>query len=92
MGNCTFIKYKNKEIIYLDHRGLKGPELTIAGDEVWKYLKTNEITEGMKRYKKFSVLGVSGMKKIMLNTYNAITGNKTKAFDSEEEAKEWLVK
>lgn len=41
---------------------------------------------------KSAVVGVTGAKKILFNTYNAIIGTEAKAFNDEEAAKEWLVK
>ncbi len=45
-----------------------------------------------KRTLKTAVLGVTGIKKILLNAYNAIVSNKLVAFDTREEALEYLVK
>lgn len=38
-----------------------------------------------------AVVGVPGAKKLLFNAFNRVTGNRAKAFDSLEEAKEWLV-
>jgi hypothetical protein len=38
-----------------------------------------------------AVLGVRGTKKFLLNAMNVVTDNRLRAFDSEKEAKEWLV-
>ncbi len=38
-----------------------------------------------------AVLGVRGPRKFMLNAMNVILDNRLRAFDSEKEAKEWLV-
>ncbi|MEW6347568.1 MAG: hypothetical protein AB1646_00775 [Thermodesulfobacteriota bacterium] len=38
-----------------------------------------------------AVLGVRGPKKFMLNAMNVLFDNSLRAFDSEKEAKEWLV-
>jgi len=40
---------------------------------------------------KSAVVGITGAKKLLLNTYIAFTGANMKAFDDEEMAKEWLV-
>ena len=40
---------------------------------------------------KSAVVGVTGAKKVLLNGYNALTGGKMKAFETEEEAKEFLI-
>jgi len=45
-----------------------------------------------KRTTKTAVLGVSGIKKILLNAYNALVNHKLVAFDTKEEAFEYLIK
>lgn len=56
----------------------------------------NAVNEATKKTKhltiKSAVVGVTGAKKILFNTYNAVIGTEAKAFDNEESAKEWLVK
>lgn len=42
-------------------------------------------------YEKTAVLGITGIKKILLNALNRITNIGAKAFASEEEAKKWLI-
>ena len=42
--------------------------------------------------KKTAVLGITGLKKILLNVVNKFSNIGAKPFDSIEEAKEWLVK
>jgi hypothetical protein len=39
-----------------------------------------------------ALVGITGMKAVLLNTYNMFTGAKMKAFAHEAEAKEYLVK
>jgi hypothetical protein len=39
-----------------------------------------------------AILGISGMKSVLLNTFNLFTSTKLRAFNSEIEAKEYLVK
>jgi len=55
-----------------------------------------KVKEAGKRTKhltlKSAVIGITGAKKLLLNTYNAFTGNNIKVFDDEDSAKEWLVK
>ncbi len=41
--------------------------------------------------KKTAVLGITGLKKVLLNTVNKISNAGAKAFTSDEEAKEWLI-
>jgi hypothetical protein len=45
-----------------------------------------------KRTTKTAVLGVFGIKKILLNAYNAFVKNKLVPFDTKEEAFEYLIK
>lgn len=56
----------------------------------------SKVTEMGKKYKavqgKAAVLGITGMKKIMLNGYSAITGDPIRSFDDEESAKAYLLK
>lgn len=40
---------------------------------------------------KTAIVGVSGMKSILLKAYNAIVKGNTKSFDMEYDAKEWLI-
>ncbi len=52
--------------------------------------------EGGKRIKLFvekqAVVGIKGLKGILLDAYNRITGSTLRAFPTQEKAKEWLVK
>lgn len=41
---------------------------------------------------KGAIVGVTGMKSVLLNTYNMLTGSKMKSFKTEAEALEYLVK
>ena len=41
--------------------------------------------------KKRAIVGMGGLRKLILRGYNAITGNDLQPFDSLEEAKEYLV-
>ena len=41
--------------------------------------------------KKKAMLGIGGAKKILLNSVNRIAGTSIRAFDTIEEAKDWLV-
>jgi len=38
-----------------------------------------------------AIVGVSGVKKVLLSSYNFLLGQSLKAFDNEENALEWLV-
>lgn len=44
-----------------------------------------------KLYKKTAVLGIIGIKKVFLEMINKLTNIGAKSFDSEEDAKDWLV-
>jgi len=41
--------------------------------------------------KKGALIGILGVKKILLNTYNLFTGGKLKAFQDEKDALEYLI-
>ncbi len=41
---------------------------------------------------KQAVVGIKGLKRILLDSYNRATGSTLRAFPTQEEAKEWLVK
>jgi hypothetical protein len=41
---------------------------------------------------KIAVIGITGVKQVLLNIANRITGNKMTAFDKKEDALEWLIK
>lgn len=45
-----------------------------------------------KRTLKTAAIGVTGLKKILVNTYNAFVTNKLMIFDTKEEALDYLVK
>ena len=119
MPEISIIKYKDKEILYFNHNGLRDKELlenikrankkikeytgkealtlanftnAITSNEVMDYLKSEETVAVNKKVNKAAVVGITGIKKIFLNVFNSFTDNKTKAFDTEEEAKEYLVK
>ena len=40
---------------------------------------------------KIAVIGITGVKQVLLNMANRITGNKMTAFDTKEAALEWLI-
>lgn len=46
---------------------------------------TNHLT--IKR----AAVGITGAKKVLLNAYNRVSGNKALIFDTLEDAKDWLV-
>ncbi len=44
-----------------------------------------------KKIEKSAVVGVTGIKAVLLNTYNMVTGGNLRAFKDEESAKEFLI-
>jgi hypothetical protein len=65
---------------------------TFADKDVLDYLKSKEENEVMRSHvRKIGVLGIVGVKRIIFNTWNTLTGRKARAFDKEEDALEFLV-
>jgi hypothetical protein len=118
MGECKFITYAGREILFADHVGLRGEALlqslqqatqkaieapqndlllladytdTYVNDEIMAYLTGEESKQVAKKARKIAVVGVTGIKKIFLNTYNLVTGSGTRAFNDLESAKQYLV-
>ena len=111
------INHKNKEIILVDHKTLKGAEMIdcfkeasaeilkrkntalsladFTGVEISKefieYLKSDEVKPITQCVKKEAIIGVSGIKKMVLNIYSALTGSGAKVFNTQEEAMDFLV-
>lgn len=56
-------------------------------EETKKYAKTLFTIKARKR----AMVGVKGLKKLIFNSYAKISGNNIRLFDTEEEAKEYLV-
>ena len=54
-------------------------------------LKDAEARAVAKKVGKTAVLGISGIKRQILNFYNATTGSKAKAFSNKKDAVQWLV-
>jgi hypothetical protein len=48
--------------------------------------RTQDLTD------KSAIVGITGVKVLLLKSYNLVSGGKLKAFKTEEEAKEYLVK
>ena len=75
----------------------KKDNLTIS--DVRNITISNEFTELAKTMgkqsgqvtKKAAALGVSGIRKVILQAVNAFSGNPRRPFDTLEEAKDWLV-
>lgn len=118
MAGCSLINYKSREILYIDHRGLKpqdainnihkgnlmvenykGQELLALIDfrdvtadiNILTFLNSDETKKSIKLIKKGAILGVTGLSKVTLNLFNSLVGKDIKAFESEDEAKEYLV-
>jgi len=58
------------------------------------YMKVaNEVGKNIKHLiLKGGIVGIKGVKKVLLMSYNVLVGGKLKPFNSEDEAKEYLVK
>ena len=70
---------------------LQNFEKTFANDEYMAEVK--KLGKDVKdKVSKNALVGITGVKKILLSTYIAISGEKSiKTFNTEEEAKEWLI-
>lgn len=112
------IKHNNKEVLFIDHRGLTGDDLlnslkeankyvlenkkdhlavadftdTNATKAVNEYLQSEESKAASKYATKQAVVGMSGIKKMVLRVYMAFTGVKSGIFDTVEEALEYVTK
>lgn len=60
-----------------------------VGDIVDKAKASGERTKHLTI--KRAAVGITGAKKVLLNAFNRFTGSNTRAFNTEEEAKDWLV-
>lgn len=67
-------------------------EGTAVGSKFMKRIKDVGREHGKKSLAKNAILGINGLKRVLLNAYIAYTGlNNIKAFDSISEALDWLV-
>ena len=64
---------------------------THVDDEIMKFLQNEESKRAAKNAKKIAVTGIVGIKKIFYNLYNAVHGGKAHAFDTLDQAKEYLI-
>lgn len=64
---------------------------SFADKAVMDELKSEESKEVAKTAKCIAVLGVDGIKKVLLNGYNHLTGSDTRAFSTLDEAKAYLA-
>jgi hypothetical protein len=54
--------------------------------------RANDVGKTIKHLtQKEAIIGIVGAKKVLFRAYNLIMGGVVRAFDTEEEAKEWLV-
>jgi len=102
---CDFRDLKDKKSV-LDNLELMvkfyqegdGKILTLA--DVRGTYTDPEITDKIKYYgntvfksnaKKRAIIGMNALRRIVLRGYNLVTGNDLRPFDTEEEAKEYLI-
>ena len=64
---------------------------TYIGKEYFKLAKKYGV-EYKHVTRKGALVGITGVKKILTRAFNAFTGTNVKIFDTEEEAKEYLIK
>ena len=69
--------------VLLDFRG------TVGSIEVVNYFKDSS-ARTRTYVKKNAVLGISGVRKVLLESVSRITGHVAQAFDDEDKALEWL--
>jgi hypothetical protein len=81
----TSIILKEKEVLYLGdfHNS------TISPDFMKMLNETGKQTQSI--IKKSAVVGITGLKSILMNSFNMISGVKAKSFDEITKAKEYLV-
>jgi hypothetical protein len=114
----NLINHKDRDILYINHRGLSGDALyesikeantfllkekkeyltiadftdSTATKKTNDYLQSDETKEVSKYISKQAVIGLTGIKKMMLRVYNVFTGLNLKAVNTLEEAKEYVTK
>jgi hypothetical protein len=80
------IEHPSNEILYIaDFTD------TVASIEVMDFLKSDENKKAAAKTKKSAVIGISGVKKFLLNTYNMFFNVDVKACNELEEAKKYVV-
>ncbi len=102
---CDFKDMKDKQVIFDQLEEMSrifkesNGELLVLTD-VRGTKNDPEIVEKTKYYgktvyrhyaKKRAIIGMDGLRKLILNGYNALTGNDLKPFSTLEDAKEYLV-
>jgi len=80
-----YLEADHKILLLADLRG------TYSNPEVMDRLKHYGKTVFKGRSEKRAVIGIVGVKKILLKAYNVFTSNEVIPFESEEEAKDFLV-
>lgn len=72
--------------------GLSNYEGIFAGQDFMNRIKQVGREVASKKFDRSAAIGVTGLKQILFQAYIAFTGDKnTRAFSSEEEAKDWLA-
>ncbi|MBN2531906.1 MAG: hypothetical protein JXB88_03385 [Spirochaetales bacterium] len=64
---------------------------TFGTEKIMVKLKSPDSIAAMKKVKKTAVLGIVGIKKILLNAYNQFIKQNVRAFNTMEEAQEYLI-
>lgn len=64
---------------------------TTVDNEGVRYLKNAESRQAAEKMKKSAVVGLDGLKRVLLNFYNAANGGNAKAFSTRAEALDWLA-
>ena len=64
---------------------------TYINDEIISYLTSSESKAASRNAKKIAAIGITGIKKLFFNMYNAISRTQAKAFNTIESAKDYLV-
>ena len=80
-----YIEATDKIYLLLDVRG------TFTDPEVMDTLKHYGKQYFSGKSEKRAILGITGVKKILLRAYSIVTGTNVASFDSEEEAKDYLA-
>lgn len=112
-----FIKHNNKEVLFIDHKGLSGDDLfnsfkeatlfilekkkdclvvadftdTTGTQQLNDYIQSPEAKETSRYTIKHGVVGITGIKKMVLRLYNSVTGGKSKLFATIEEALDYVT-
>jgi hypothetical protein len=83
----------NKIVLQLNEKILFMADFskTAVDKTVIQQLKTAESKMVAAKFNKAAVFGITGLKRTILNFYNAATGGNVKAFPDKKAALEWLV-